>query len=350
MTVAFLRSRARNPVALLISPIVVALTFGLFKLTTLQRDADVVLIQQSATPAAHQLASALGQVPHVKVTELASPSAARAKVKDGTDVALVQIPPGFGATAADGKLEPIRVNVVYGTDQSAPGVVSEVEAIVDQIDRQQQGTPQLLSVDAHFVASGNPLLGYLMPGMLSISVMMLAINLVVGVFAGYRKEGVLKRVRATGTPASSFVLAHATAVTLFTGLNVVITIVMASLLFGGLDLPALLVLSMLAFFSSLGIGLVVGGFIKDPERATGIGNAVGMPMYLLAFVPAGVLPAAVAAVVNLIPVGFLIHGIRLLFAGNDLWSVRTDILGLAIWAVVLLALASVTFRWEEQPA
>jgi len=349
LTAAILRTSLRNPVA----------SFGLFAVLVLVlagvkyldsarlSGASLKVADEASTPASRQLVQELRGTPGFSVTESGAAEASRSVDAGRTDVAVV-IPPGFGATGEGGRPLPAEVVVAYRAGGGGDQARSLIAADVDLLDRSEQRAPQLLTVRADVRNAGVGLIDLVLPGLLSFNVIQSALLAAAGAFAGYRSAGVLRRVQATGVAPANLVLAHASALFLIGAVQIGLMLAAARLLFTvHLDLPGMFVVAVCGYLVFLAAGFAVSGWVRDPQRAPAIATAIGMPMIFIGLFPAQVFSGTVAAVVGVLPVSFFTHGIRMLVGGAGLAAVRTDLLGLAGWAIVLLAAASRAFRWDD---
>jgi ABC-2 type transport system permease protein len=348
LTVAVLRSSLRNPLA----------SFGLFGLLLIMlagvkyldsarfAGPSVKLADQSGTPVARQLAGELRRTPGLAVT-LAGADDARRSVDAGTTDVAVIIPSGLGETGPDGRLRPAQVQLVFRAGSPGEQALALVGAAVDRADRRAQSAPQALTATARVENAGVGLIDAFLPGLLSFNIIQSGLILAAGVFAGYRATGVLRRVQVTGLAPANLVLAHATAALLLGTVQVALMLVAARLLFTvHLDLVAMLLVAMLGYLVFLAAGFAISGWVRDAKRTPVIANWVGMPMIFVGLVPSTLVPPAAATALAVLPVSLVTHGTRVLIDGGGPGDIRLDLLGLAGWAVVLLAAAARTFRWD----
>jgi hypothetical protein len=134
--------------------------------------------------------------------------------------------------------------------------------------------------------SGAPIryVDWLIPGIIGMNMMFSCLFGVGYVIVRYRKNGVLKRLKATPVSALTFVTAQAfsrfviviiTSVVVFIGTNLIFSFVMNGSYF------TLLVLTMAAIFCMIAIGLVFAARLRSEELANGLMNLVTLPMLAL---------------------------------------------------------------------
>jgi ABC-2 type transport system permease protein len=208
------------------------------------------------------------------------------------------------------------------------------------------GTVRLVDVD----------LDFLVPGVMALAVMSTAFT-GQAIATGYeRAYGVLKRLGATPLPRWGLLAGKTAAVLAVEALQIVVLVTVALLLgwrpgggllgvlVGGVTLVALGT----AAFS--GLGLLLAGTLR--AEATLAAANLG---YVLLLATGGVVfpldrfPAAVRAVLELSPLAALASGLRAALGAGGATAVSlpaADALTLLGWAVVSLAAAALTFRWE----
>jgi ABC-2 type transport system permease protein len=194
-------------------------------------------------------------------------------------------------------------------------------------------------------------IGFIAPGVLALAVMSTSFtSLAIG--TGFeRRYGVLKRLGATPLSRSGLIMAKALTVLAVEAAQVVI-IVVVSLLLGwhpvvtalGLVSCLLILIAGSAAFS--GLAMLMAGTLRA-EATLAAANLIYLVLLGLGGVvfPLTKFPAAIRPVLRLLPSGAMSDGLRgVLRYGAGLPA--RDLLVLLVWAVVGIALAARTFRWE----
>ncbi|HKH30811.1 MAG TPA: ABC transporter permease [Gaiellaceae bacterium] len=195
---------------------------------------------------------------------------------------------------------------------------------------------------------------YLLAGMLgygaaSTAFAGLAIMLVVR-----REAGILKRLRATPLPASTYLAAVLTSITLVFALEAVVMIAIGHFGFDT-DLPdrfvslALALLLGTASFAALGVGL--SGLVRSAEGASAVVNAIYLPVSFIsgAFFSPESFPAFLEAIANVLPLTYFIELVRdVMLHGSQIWDEPTAVAVVAAWGAAGLVAALRSFRWEPR--
>jgi ABC-type multidrug transport system permease subunit len=193
---------------------------------------------------------------------------------------------------------------------------------------------------------------WLIPGVIGMNIMFSALYGVGYVIVRYRKNGVLKRLKATPLSAIEFLTAQvfsrlwlilAVAVVVFFGTNLFVDFAMY-----GSYLTLFLVFAMGAF-CMISMGLVIAARIASEELAEGLLNLISWPMMFLSgvwFSLEGTNPL-VQEFSKVFPLTHMIGAARaVMFDGAMLPAVMPQLLVLAAMSALFLALGALLFRWE----
>ena len=193
---------------------------------------------------------------------------------------------------------------------------------------------------------------WLLPGVLAMNIMFSALFGVGYVIVRYRKNGVLKRLKATPVTAGEFLLAQ---VISRLGLVMVITIIVFIGTAILLDVPMygsyinLLLIFVLGSISMISIGLLIAARTASEEFAGGVLNLISWPMMFLSgvwFSLEGIHPWF-QKLALIFPLTHLISGARaIMLDGAGFLEILPDLVTLTIMSIVLLAIGAYTFRWE----
>jgi ABC-2 type transport system permease protein len=195
---------------------------------------------------------------------------------------------------------------------------------------------------------------FLAPGIIALAVMSTAFTSQAIATGFERRYGVLKRLGATPLGRTGLIAARTVSVIAVEVLQLAVIIVVA-LVIGwqprvgashGLAVltVALLVLVGTAAFS--GLGLLMAGTLRA-EATLAAANLVYLVLLGLGGVmfPLTKFPAGIRPVLELLPISALSGGLRAVLQHGAGFPAK-DLLVLAVWAAVGIALAARTFRWD----
>jgi ABC-2 type transport system permease protein len=202
------------------------------------------------------------------------------------------------------------------------------------------------------VPAGISYLGYLMPGILGIAVMGSTIDLTVGVIAGYRAAGLLKKIATTPVSGVEWNLSRA-----ITGLAVALLSVTASLLAAWLMfgyVPALnaIVIAMFVAGSimSTGIGMLIVYLVRDREAANMASFTLTFPMILISgsIFPTEQLPDLLKVLVALSPLTYLNSGLRnAMMASGSPHDAMVSLAIVSVLGVAFFAVGLIILKWRD---
>ena len=193
---------------------------------------------------------------------------------------------------------------------------------------------------------------WLIPGVLGMNIMFSALFGVGYVIVRYRKNGVLKRLRAT--PLSAFEVLSAQIAS-----RILMIVTVTVLVYVGTDLVVdfrmvgsywlLLLILVLGALSMISVGLLVAARIASEEAANGLLNLLSWPMMLLSgvwFSLEGSNPL-VQNLALILPLTHMIDAARaVMIEGANFTDVAGQLGMLALFSLVFVTIGSYIFRWE----
>jgi ABC-2 type transport system permease protein len=215
-------------------------------------------------------------------------------------------------------------------------------------------SPAHASVFAKQTVSGAPIryVDWFIPGVIGINILFGSLSGVGFVIVRYRRNGVLKRFKATPLRAFEFVSAQVLSrffivafisVVIFAGTDLVLHFRMA----GSWYLLALV--NALAILCMIALGLVFSSRIKSEEVAGGIMNLITWPMMILSgvFFSLEGTPKAMQVASRGFPITYYIEASRaIMLDGAGFAAVAGDLAVLAAMTLVFLGVAAALFKWE----
>ena len=199
----------------------------------------------------------------------------------------------------------------------------------------------LIALRAFFHMAMNTLL----PGVLTVAVMSSGM-VSLGIATGYdRYYGVLKRLGSSPLPRWGLLVAKIAAVLVVLVVQVALLVLLAAILYGWRPAGsfwAMVPILLLGTATFAGLGMFMAGALRA-EATLAIAN--GLYLFLLLF--GGVfapLPGFLGVISGLLPSAALAGSLVEALAGTGV--PLGSILILALWAVIFLVAAALTFKWE----
>lgn len=356
LTLTQLRIFMRNRQVLfwtLLFPIFLMVMLGSFLGGGNNMSVTVGVVDQDQSDESEILVTALKKNQAMKVQEESKEDSALGKVKKGDLQLAIVIPEGYGENTGDEN--PASLPVYYDETNAAVSQIGLqlVNGAVDQISKEKVGYKPAVVTEAKGIETLNlQYIDFLVPGIVAMMIMSNNMNGVAGQIAAWRERGILRRMQGTTLKASTFIAAQITARLMLNGLQALLVLVIAQLIFGvdvrgsWLTLIAFVVLGTLAFMA---IGFIIAGIAKTPESAAPIAGFLSFPMLFLGgvFFPISNMPDFLQPVVYALPISHLSHALReVMNVGAPVLALGTEMLILVCWAVGAFIVASFTFRWE----
>jgi ABC-type multidrug transport system permease subunit len=333
LTLVRFREFIREPEALFwvfIFPILLAAGLGIaFR----NRPAEVLRIA-TVTP---ELAAPLGAEKLLDVQELPLP-AAEAALRNGKVALLVQ--PGPNGT------------VVYRYDDTNPEGRTARMLADRALQRAAGRVDPLASTDRLMREPGSRYIDFLIPGLLGMNLMGSAIWGMGFAIVDARRKKLIKRMVATPMPRHYYLLSF-----LLSRLLLLVVEVGVLLGFGALvfqvpvhgSLASLTLLCVLGSLSFCALGLLIASRAQTIEAASGLMNAVMLPMWICSgvFFSAQRFPSLMQPVIKALPLTAAIDALRAsMLQGSSLAQLTPQVAILCGWLVVCFGLALKLFRWR----
>jgi ABC-type multidrug transport system permease subunit len=195
---------------------------------------------------------------------------------------------------------------------------------------------------------------WVLPGILGMNVMFSSLFGVGYVVVRYRKNGFLKRLRATPLRSIEFVIAQVMS-------RLLLILIITSFVYAGtryfLDtrmdgshLTLLLVL-LTGSMAMISMGLMVAARVTSEELAGGMLNMVTWPMMMLSGVWFSLDASSdwIRSIANIFPLTHMLNAARaIMLDGAGLTDIARDLTWLISMTLVFLLIGAITFRWHPR--
>lgn len=354
MAKASLKAILRSPSAVVFSlgfPLVILLVFGFIGDSTVSVKVGV----DSATDTHSYLFRQLQQEKSLKLVSDMSPAEMQEELKKGHITAILRIkdlPANAGAPANE---------VQVYTSTAAVEKIGLFNAILNGVIR---------NADARYythssVARVAPIItlpgrryttiDFILPGLLSFSLLSAAVFSTAFLFFGLRQTLVLKRFFATPIRRLHIVLGESLARLVFQISGAILIIAIGYFFFGFTlvngwsTVLEMLFLTALGVVVFMGFGFVVSGLANSESTIPLFANIITLPQFLLAgtFVSVDVFPRWLQIICRIMPLTYLNDAFRkVAFEGLHLWNLGLELGVITLWGIIVYAVAVKVFRWE----
>lgn len=256
-------------------------------------------------------------------------------------------------TPPDTQTVTVLKNIAY--EQQAQTAIAILTQLFDKTTLQITNAPTLFNLDVQSInAKKVRYIDFLLPGIVAMSIMQMAVFSVAFVFTDYKEKGILKRLLATPMKPQQFVSAQVITRLILAVLQTLILLGFGALIFKShiYGNPLLILLTaLLGGIMFLGLGFTISGLSKTVDAVPAIANIIVFPMLFLSgiFFPTSSMPVWLQHVVTYLPLQPFANAMREVVANGAGFNViKGDLLWITGWAIVLVALAIITFRFEER--
>ena len=358
LTWANLKMMARNRQAIfwaLFFPLLLVVVFGLFDFNGVGA-ADVAVIDQSGGERAEMLRQGLEEIEFLELEyQDIDPIIARERVADGDLGYLIIIPQLFDDLAGQEQSgAPPPVTLVYSTrnpdrnqlvDGSVRNLVSEISSGGGPVVPAQLLTADVISVPEvdYF---DNVLIGLLGLGIMTNSIISIAVRI-----STYRNQSILKRLLVTPLPIWKFFAAEITAHVILAMVQAAIILAVGVFVFGGHvhgNILWVLAITALGSIVFLNIGFILSAWAKTPAAASGMGNAVALPMMFFAgtFFSTASFPWVLPELSLALPLTPMLAALRdVAIDSAPIWDAWPHLAVLGGWIVATALAAAKVFRF-----
>lgn len=337
-------------------PLIFLFVFGFLNSGNNAVSLNVAIINESHTLFSRQFASQLRHQKLLKVNKsIKTFVEANQKMSRGEMDATIELPANFGMVQP-GETYPSGTVVVHYTENNQ----SAAQALTTVLQAELQGiNKSVFKTITPFTATSKETnerslsqFDYTFTGLLGFAILGAGIFGPINIFPELKKMGILRRLHTTPLRVWQYFLSvmfgNAVSGLMSIAVMFAVAIVIFHLKVVGnyFELALFLVFSI---FLILGIGLAIGGWAKNERQAAPLANIVVFPMMFLSgtFFPRFDMPQWLQSVTTYLPLTPVIDGARLIATeGEHLTQIGPQLGVMAIWLVIVYAIAFRVFRWE----
>jgi len=347
-----LRDR-RSLVVLLFVPAFFLLVYG-YALSWDLRHIPLAVDDRDRSAASRSLVSAFVHSGYFDlVADVRSPDDITRLMNRGDARAVLVIPQGLSRDLAAGAVVPVQVLLDGDNANTATTVMGYALTIIQSESARHRlvaGAPQVTPVALEPRIWYNPELRstlFLVPGLIAFIVMVTAVVSTALSIVREKERGTMEQVRMAPLGAASFVVGKTIPYFVISLISAMIILLVAMALFG---LPMRgswpLLLGTIALFivGALGLGLLISSVAETQQVAFQVAVLASfLPTLMLSgfIFPIASMPAFLQGVTHVVPARYFLIALRgIVLKGTGLFVVWPELVALAIYATVVLTLAS----------
>lgn len=363
----------REKTAIFFSLFIPVMLMGIFGLLN-QGDGikfNVGILDQANNEYSHQVVDTMKQINSFNITTESNIDEATIKLKEAKLSYVLVLPEGFGSNFSAALIasqlqktpvttappvQPEKLTIYYDASQNTSTVqvgFTIFDKVFDGYTHQIARVPNFFEINQVSIAGSDlNYIDFVVPGLVAMSVMQLSIFAVTGQIVSWRERGILKRLLATPINPGVIIFSQIVSRVIITFLQASLLIIMGILLFnlqiiGNIALViGLIVLGGLIFLS---MGFALSGIATTQNVVAALANLFVFPQMLLSgiFFPRDALPEWVNNITAYFPLTYFSEALRdVMVKGADIVAIKSDLLGLFVWAGIMFILAVKMFRWE----
>lgn len=316
----------------------------------------VSILNQSKTEFAQKLVDEAKKTKVLKInTDVTDFSVAKERMNRGELDATIVLPSDFGQVKPGAHYPTGQAKVYYthNNEQAGQALASVLESEFKGINSQFVDISEPFTVNAEQTNEHSlTQFDYTFSGLLGFSILGLGIFGPINVFPELKKQGVLRRLSTTPLRVWQFFLSNMITQALV-GMFTMGVLFAAATIFFHLNMVGNY-LELVVYLTSgivliLGIGLALGGWARNERQVAPLANLVTFPMMFLSgtFFPRFLMPDWLQNLSSYLPLTPVIDGLRLIVTeGKHLTDLGPQLGIMALWMVVIYAIAFRVFRWE----
>ena len=363
LTIANLKMMARNRQATfwaLFFPLLLVVVFGLLEINGFG-GANLAVIDNADTEASRRLGAGLAKIEFLEMeNSVAGMADLRQRILDGDLGYLVVIPEGFGEelSSPNPSVESqgqSHVALLYASsdqrrNQLVDGVIRNLVTGAQSQGVTVDPTPRVRS-EVFQVPEVSYFDGVLM-GLIALGIMTNSIISIAVRISTYRNQGILKRLLVTPLPIWKYFAGEIAAHLVLALFHAAIILAVGVFVFGARvhGNPAwIFVIVPLGAMVFLNIGFILSAWAKTPAAASGMGNAIALPMMFFAgtFFSTATLPWVLPHLAQALPLTPMLVALRQVAVESaPLWDTWPSLATLAAWVVGTGLVAARVFKFS----
>jgi ABC-2 type transport system permease protein len=239
------------------------------------------------------------------------------------------------------------------SDQSAQVTKNIVISVANAFNYQAIGATSVIEFNEESVTSSSyGAVDYYLPGIISAFIMTNGLIALTSNTTEFKRRGIIKRLSITPLTKLDWIIGNVLSQTLLSLMLTAIMIIVGFIIFRVQAIPDALTIAVIFVGSVMfsGLGMILGGLVKDVEAASALGNAIAFPMMFLSgtYFPLEIMPSYLQSISRFLPLTYFSDGLRyaLIYRYTD--GVFTNMAVISVLAVAFILIGSVVTRWKEK--
>ncbi|MDD1772172.1 MAG: ABC transporter permease [Methanomassiliicoccales archaeon] len=274
-------------------------------------------------------------------------------IKDNSLTCVMVIPSNFSEAFVANSTATVAIDMRLDDTVSTSSVVRNiVSAVVNNFNLGMSGGTEHIQVDSDSIVQEHfTYLDFFIPGIIGMTIMTTCVFGMQGTISRFRAAGIFRKLATTPMRPFEWLLSRMIWLLFISLLTLVVIMVFGMLAFGmnmTINPEALLLIVCgSAMFSAL--GMIIARFVKNEETASAAANAITFPMMFLSgtFFEMSMMPEYLQSVAQVLPLTYLSQGLRDAMVYDNMDGAYSNLLVVAIIAVIFVVVAVLVTKWEE---
>ncbi len=260
---------------------------------------------------------------------------------------------GLGQAVAGTNITYVGLVYIYDpSDQGATIARGIIESVASAFNYRLIGASEVIySEDETYAATTFRAVDYYMPGYIAAFIMTNGVIGLTGTMTDLRRRNVIKRLLPTPLTKFDWIAGNIITQIVMGVLLTAVMIIFGYTVFGIVAVPDMLSVAVLlvGIIAFSGLGMILGGIVKNVEASTALGNAIAFPMMFLSgsFWPLDVMPGYMQEVAKILPLTYFANGLRNAMLYKDAAGALFNLEVLSAIAAVFILAGVIAIKWRE---
>ncbi len=352
--VANFKMLARNRQAMfwaIVFPLIFVVVFGIFFADDTPT-ITLAVIDHANDDMSQRMVSELDRVEGLVFVQAANEADAREQIREGDLGFALVMPEGMAEKAINDP--PAEVRMIYDNTKLMGGIaLGSVEGFIATANAEISNVPSRLVLDAEGI-NGQDLstFDFILPGIAVWGVMSFSVIGLATTLTAYREKRIFARMQATPLKVRTFFLGEVITYLILALVQIGIVMGVGVLAFGANLNGNLFYMALILIFANLvflNLGFVVAAYSRTVQAASGLGNAVVLPIVFFSgvFFPTDALPTVLKYLVDALPLAPVLSAIRgVALEAQPIWAFPVELATIGCWLVISALVAVWTFKFK----